>query len=123
MVDEGFSSYILLNFQDVWPFIFRLGSCSWICPKGSTSPRARAGSPHFLGLRRFESLCLNIFAVKFSWKKKQERYRYDVKEGFDPLLSEAGERPPFFSQPLTVNIAKDSEGIGDSDAPWFSNGI
>jgi len=54
---------------------------------------------------------LNISAVKFSWKKKQERYRCDVKEGFDLLPSEAGERP-FFSQPLTVSIArKASEGI------------
>lgn len=48
-------------------------------------------------------------------KKNQERYRYDVKEGFDPLPSEAGERPSFFSQPLTVNIAgktvKESETV------------
>lgn len=86
--------------------IFRLGSCSWICPKESTSPYAHARSAYLLGLCRFESLCLNIFAIKFSWKKKQERYRYDVKEGFEPLPSEAGERPPFFSQPLTVNIAR-----------------
>lgn len=33
-------------------------------------------------------------------------YRHDVKEGFDPLPSEAGERPPSSSQPLKVNIAR-----------------
>lgn len=31
-----------------------------------------------------------------------------MKEGFDPLLPEAGERPPFFSQPLTVNTARNT---------------
>lgn len=47
-----------------------------------------------------------------------------MKEGFDPLPSETEKRPPFFSQSLTENIArKDSEGIGDSDALWFSNVI
>lgn len=29
-----------------------------------------------------------------------------MEKGFDPLPSEAGERPPFFFQPLTVNIAR-----------------
>lgn len=50
----------------------------------------------------FERICSQVQLEK----KRQERYRYDVKEGFDPLPSEAGERPPFFSQPLTVNIAR-----------------
>lgn len=47
-----------------------------------------------------------------------------MKEGFDPLPSEAEKRIPFF---LSVSdrkyCKKDSEGIGDSDALWFSNVI
>lgn len=65
----------------------------------------------------FEHICSQV-----QLEKKQEGYRYDVKEGFDRLPSEAGERPPFFLLASDSKYyKKDSEGIGDSDAPWFSN--
>lgn len=46
--------------------------------------------------------------IQVQLRKKAGVSRYGVKEGFDPLLPEAGERPPFFSQPLTVNTTRNT---------------
>lgn len=104
--------------------IFRLGSCSWFCPKGSTSPCARAGSAHLLGLLRFESPSLNVFAVKFSYKKKPGKIQVWC-EGrlWSPSFRSRWKAFFLLSASDSKHCRKDSEGIGDSDAPWFSNAI
>lgn len=115
------------KFSGCWAFVSFALEAAVDLSKSVQLSSCMCWTSHLLGLHRFESLCLNVFAVQLIWKNTQQRYRCDMKEDFDPPPSEAGQRVPFFSQPLIENIArqivKELEAVmlkHDLNATWTS---
>lgn len=81
------------------------------------------GSVHLLQLCRFESLCLNVFAIKFSWTKPGKVQVWYEGRLWSPSVRSRWKASFFLSASDSKCCKTDSDGIEDSNVPWFSNVI